>query len=173
MAIDEVDAILEGDLQAKLPQEVREAMLDVVLAWANLDMATAFFVSLVSELDPDDGAKKFGRKQIEEKLARAGKILAENKREELAEEVREIAESYQEKSFYRRRIAHSKCAGVRKTNPRRVVFLPYEQEGPPGNLAVEIFALDFFTEAITWARSAHDTLMKYVDDADYFGVRKQ
>jgi hypothetical protein len=133
-------------------------------------MATAFFVALASGLNPDDGADKFGRKEIADKLKRAAKALEVRGKEKVAARVRKIADAYADKAFFRRRIAHSKCAGVRKSIPSRVVFLPFEREGPPGNLAVEVFHISKFVDAAKWAKKVHDYLMEQVDAGDFFQV---
>ena len=164
-------AIIGNDLDQNLPNAVREVLLNVILAWANLDMATAFFVASVSGLDPDEGAEIFGRKEIADKLKRAAKVLEARDVHVAAKKIREIAEAYPEKALFRRRIAHSKCAGVRKSLPSRVVFLPFEREGPPGNLAVEVFHVSKFTDATAWAVEIHDYLMAHIDEADFFQHR--
>ncbi|WP_206663453.1 hypothetical protein [Aurantiacibacter suaedae] len=164
----EVAAVAAGDLEAQLPSDVREVLLDVILMWANLDMVTAFFLSSVSGLNPDDGAKRFGRKEIADKLKKAAKRLRSNGATDLASRIEEMADSYPNHAFYRKRIAHSRCAGVRKSDPTRLIFLPFEQEGPPGHLAMEIIDLSLFMRAADWARSEHEFLLDYVDRAGFF-----
>lgn len=169
--LQEPDAVIADDLERSLPNEIREALLNVILAWANLDMATAFFVASVSGLNPDAGAERFGRKEIAEKLKRAVKVLEERDEVEVAKKVQEIANAYPTKALFRRRIAHSKCAGVQKSIPSRIVFLPFEREGPAGNLAIEIIHVSTFVEATKWAIEVHDYLMEYIDYADFFKTR--
>lgn len=164
----EAEAIITGDLERSLPSEAREVLLDVILAWANLDLATAFFVASVSGLNPDAGADRFGRKEIAEKLKRAVKALDERGEADVAARVREIADAYPDKSLLRRRIAHSKCAGVRKSLPSRFVFLPYEREGPAGHLAIEIIDMSQFIDAANWATEVHDYFIAYTDSAEFF-----
>lgn len=166
--LSEADAIVAGDLERNLPDDVRKVLLDVILAWASLDMATGFFVASVCGLTPDEGADKFGRKEISDKLKRASKTLQNRGKEELASKVCEIADVYPDKALLRRRIAHSRCAGVRKSLPHRIIFLPFEREGPPGNLAVEIIDISKFADAARWAIDVHDYLMQHVDGAAFF-----
>lgn len=166
--LSEAEAIVAGDLERNLPNDVREVLLDVILAWASLDMATAFFVASVCELTPDEGADKFGRKEIADKLKRASKALQTRGKEDLASKVREVAHIYPDKALLRRRIAHSRCAGVRKSLPNRIIFLPFEREGPRGNLAVEIIDISKFADAAKWAIEVHDYFMQHVDDAAFF-----
>lgn len=167
----ETEALIAGDLEPNLPANVREVLLDVVLAWANLDMATAFFVASVSGLNPDEGADRFGRKEIADKLTRAAKALEKRGDASIVREVREVARVYPDKALYRRRIAHSKCAGVRKSNPSRLVFMPFEREGPQRHLAIEVFDLSLFAEAAAWARRVHDRFMEIVDRSGFFEDR--
>ena len=165
----DLSADIEADIERKLPHEVREVLLDVILAWANLEMVTGFFVALTSGLNPDEGADKFGRKEIADKLRRASMVLREQGKEDVASMVCRIADEYPDNALLRRRIAHSKCVGVRKSNPSFVIFLPFEREGPPRNLAVEFIPLSKFDDAVKWANQAHDYLMQHVNDANYFG----
>jgi hypothetical protein len=164
----EFDAILEGDVEQQLPNDVREVLLDVILAWADLDMTTAFFVSLILGMTPDEGADKFGRKFIEEKLKKASKALNEQGKQKVASEICAIAQVYPKKAFLRKRIAHTRCAGVRRSDPNRIIFLPFEREGPAGNLAVEVLHISTFTDAIKWAKDTSKYLMEYVDKENFF-----
>ena len=170
-AISEAESatILAGDLDRTLPQGVRDALLDVILAWADLDMATAFFVSAVTGLNPDEGADKYGRKIIAIKLEKAASILRDNGDACLASAVEKIADEYPSKALLRRRIAHCKLAGVRRSDHNRLIFMPFEREGPPGNLAIELFHLTKFAEATAWAKTTHDFLMKEVNARVFFG----
>lgn len=167
----DIDATILADLQREIPQVVRDAMLDLVLAWASLDMATAFFLASLSGLDPDLGAEKYGRKEIADKFKRTSKLLDEAGEHDRSAEIKKIAEAYPSKALYRRRIAHARCAGVRKSDPEKLVFLPYEREGAPGNLAIEIFDVSLLIDARNWADAVHGYLMAMVDQADFFQVR--
>lgn len=166
----EMSALLGGDLDRKLPNQVREVLLDVILAWADLDMTTGFFVSQVTGMDPDSGAEKYGRKFIEDKLKKASRALSEKGHLSMAKSVLSIANEYPEKSLFRRRIAHSKCAGVRRTANNRIVFLPFEREGPPGHLAVEVIDVSQFVEAKEWAEQVSRQLIDYVDGEGFFNA---
>lgn len=152
----ELQAILSGDIEPTLPPNVREGLLNVILAWANLDMATAFFVASVKGLNPDEGAEKFGRSEIADKLKKAANALEEQDNYPLAARVRKIADAYPQKALFRRRIAHTKCAGVIRSKPDRIIFLPFEREGPPGHLAIEVYDLEVMIEVAEWAKDAHD-----------------
>ena len=165
----ELVEILSGDLEPVLPPNVREAMLDVILAWANLDASTAFFAAALGDLNPDQGADRFKRSVIADKLKAAAKALEELDQKDAADLVRAIGEEYPDRALLRKRIAHSRCAGVKKSDPSRVVFLPYEREGPDGHLAVEVFPLERFASNVEWARGVHVNLMSYVDKVQFFG----
>ncbi|OYW45063.1 MAG: hypothetical protein B7Z36_05465 [Novosphingobium sp. 12-63-9] len=167
----EAQAIVAGDIERQLPHSVREVLLDVILAWANLEMATGFFVASVLGINPDEGAERFGRKEIADKLKRAANALRNSGKFEVASKISEISRVYPEMTLFRRRIAHSKCAGVRKSVPSRVVFLPFEREGEPGNLAVEVIEISKFSEAVSWANDVHKYLMQHVDGSDFFGAQ--
>lgn len=170
IASSEIEAILSDDLQRELPEYIRSALLKVILEWAKLDMATAFFVSLVAGLTPDEGADRFGRKEIADKLNKAANKLRDDGNISTSHEVQKIADEYKDMAFIRRRIAHSKCAGVRKSMPDRIIFMPFEREGPPKNLAVEVIDVSRLNEAAAWAKRAHDYFLAHVDQAGFFEV---
>lgn len=164
----ELVKIVQGDLDPLLPPIVRESMLDLILAWADLDMSTAFFVSTIAGLTPDEGANRYHRKVIADKLKIAATLLEAAGETETAQVVQNIGAEYPERALLRKRIAHSKCAGVRKSDNTQIVFLPFETEGPPGHLAMEIIALEAFVAQTQWARYAHLFFMNYVDAGNFF-----
>ena len=143
-------------------------MLDVILAWADLDSSTAFFAAALGDLNPGQGADRYKRSVIADKLKAAAKALEALGQKEAAAVVRAIGEEYPDRALLRKRIAHSRCAGVRKSDPTRVVFFPYETEGPDGHLAVEIFGLERFASNVEWARGVHLNLMHYVNSVQFF-----
>ncbi|MFU7527481.1 hypothetical protein [Qipengyuania sp. ASV99] len=166
----EVAKILSGDLTREVPQEVRNVLLDVILIWASLDMATAFYLSSIKGLDPSEGANRYGRKEIAEKLKKAAKALFDEGKNDTASEIQKIAADYPDKAFYRKRIAHSRLVGVRASDSSRLVFLPFENEGPPGNLAMEVLSVELFSDAFRWAQAAHVFFMALVDQEGFFSA---
>ena len=87
----EARALIEGDLDPVIPSAAREAMLDLILAWADLDGSVAFLAAATSGLDPSQGAEKFGRKMIADKLKAAAKALKASGHDSDAARVQKIA----------------------------------------------------------------------------------
>lgn len=164
----EATAIVEGDIDCVIPPDVRHAMLDLVLAFADLDGATAFLAASLSGLGIDEGADRFGRKIVAEKLKAASKALLRGGREQEASFIDEISAEYVGRALIRKRIAHSRCVGVRKSDPSRVIFLPYEREGPVGHFAIEVHGIESIQSDTKWARHVGDTIMAYVDASGFF-----
>ena len=167
----EAENILWGDLDPNLPAEVRASMLDLVLAFANLDGSVAFLASMIAGLNPREGADKLGRKTIGDKLKIAIKILKDQGREDDAAVLQTVKDQYPGRSALRNRIAHSRCAGVRRSDPTRVIFLPYEGEGPDDSLALEIYGPPAFEMDRKWAEEMHISFMQVVDRHDFFQFR--
>lgn len=70
-------AVLNGDLDDFLPRRVRDILLNLILAWAKFDTAIAFLAASASGLNPDEGADKYGRSQLGQKLTATAKALRE------------------------------------------------------------------------------------------------
>ena len=166
----EARALVEGDIDPVIPPAAREVMLDLVLAWANLDGSVAFLAAATGGLNPSQGAERFGRKVIADKLIAAAKSLKASGHDADAARVQRISDEYPDKAKLRRRVAHSRCAGVRRSDPSRVVFLPYETEGPDGHLAMEIYGLDAFAADTAWARRVHGVFLDAVDRLGFFDM---
>jgi hypothetical protein len=164
----EATAIVEGDIEPVLPADVREAMLNLILAFANLDGATAFLAASLSGLGIDKGAERFGRKIVADKLKAASKALSQAGRQQEARFIDEISADYVGRALIRKRIAHARCAGVRKSDATRVIFLPYEREGPAGHFAVEVHGIETIRSDAAWAEHVGNTIMAYVDATGFF-----
>jgi hypothetical protein len=165
---EDVTAILNGDLEPVLPPDVREVMLDLILAFANLDGSTAFFSASLNDLDPGEGAKKYRRWPIARKFKEAAKAMRRSERVDEAALLDRISEEYADRSEARNRVAHSRCLGVRRSDPMLIVFVPYEKEGPAKHLAIEGHRLARLKADLEWARGMNSTLLAYVKATGFF-----
>ena len=168
IAASEAEILLKGDLNPLLPGGVREAMLDLILAFADLDSSVAFITAMTKGLNPREGADQLGRKSIGDKLKIAVSALKAGGRHADAAILQEVRDEYPDRSKLRNRIAHHRCAGVRKSDPSRVIFLPYEGEGPPNSLAVEVYGPQAFADDRLWAQQMHQAFMHIVDRHGFF-----
>jgi hypothetical protein len=167
-AREDVTAVLEGDLEPTLPPAVREVMLDLILAFANLDGSTAFFSATLNGLDPGEGANEYRRWSIAKKFKEAGKALRRVKRLDEAALLGKISQEYADRSEVRNRVAHSRCAGVRRSDPALIIFMPYEPEGPEKHLAIEAYRLQRLEADLEWARGMNRVLLTYVEASSFF-----
>lgn len=168
-----IAAVMKGDFDPELPSAVRDALLDVILAWADLDMVMAFLAAAVTGLDPSEGADRFGRKVIADKLKVISRAAAAAGAGHVAAALLRISDAYPDKALLRKRIAHARCAGVRKSDPEQVIFLPYERGEAANQLVVEIHHLQAFKAATAWARQVHDKCVSVIDSSGFFAVRDQ
>lgn len=107
---------------------------------------------------------------VGKKLKDAAKALRKCGQEEGAEIIDRLKEAFPPHAKLRNRVAHGRCIGTRRSSPNQIVFLPYEREGPPGHLAIEIYELERFEAATKFARKLHDILMRAVDEAGFFDL---
>lgn len=165
---EDVIAVLEGDLEPSLPPAVRETMLDLILAFANLDGSTAFFSAARNNLDPGEGADKYRRWPVARKFKEAAKALRRSGQIDEAALLLRISDDYADRSEVRNRVAHSRCLGVRRSDPTLIVFMPYENEGPARHLAVEGYRLARLEADLEWARGMNTALLAYVEASGFF-----
>ena len=96
-----------------LEQHHRDAMLDLILAWGNLDGALGILLSTARGLPLDQGAAKFGRSSNPDKLEKLCQWLRKQPGGVVtAGKLEEHISFYRKYSEPRNCIAHSKCVGV-------------------------------------------------------------
>jgi hypothetical protein len=65
------------DINPEVPSPTRELMLDMVLAWANLDGAISMMTSAMYGLNPTTGSLLMGKMRANEKLGKAARLAVE------------------------------------------------------------------------------------------------
>lgn len=141
------------DIQPQLDQRHRDAMLDLILAWGELDGALGMFLSRVLGLPLVQGAELIGRESGSAKLAKAVQILRDAPNAEGATSfLRKHKKMYERFSKPRNRIAHSNCIGVWPQDRKFVVFAVFEKVDD-NSLALEAIPIQEMQRATRWGKA--------------------
>lgn len=104
----------------------KDAMLDLVLAWAHLDGALSLWVGVKFGLRADKTAILLGRSDAKSKLAKLQRLYALEGADRLVAQIKAIRKSYEKHVTPRNTVAHASCRGCLRSEPDRIVFASYE-----------------------------------------------
>lgn len=150
-----------------IPDAMRKAMLDLILIWAKLDTGLGLLSALYFGMDPTAGAIVFSRMRVSERLQRVRALQVELGRGDLAAQIKKIQRTYESQSKVRNLIAHAYCAGVFKSDPDMLVFMPFEAEGGHGNLCVESVTLKAIERATEWGNRLEADVKRILASRSY------
>ena len=160
------DFVRQQDILAELEQRHRDAMLNLVLAWGELDGALGMLLSVASGVPMADGAEKFGRIPGSEKLQRLFKAVREHPEgKNAARQIRKHKKAYELHSFPRNRIAHSKCLGIKRVDRDFIVFAAFEKYGVD-ELIIDAIPIQMMERATRWGKAMTGLALKLVDQID-------
>jgi hypothetical protein len=135
-----------------LEQRHRDAMLDLILAWAKIDGSLGWFLSMLHGFDPAEGAILIEDMKPGQIFADARKAIRQMAGgDQAAQKIKKMKLAYENYAPIRNRIAHSFCAGISTENADLIVFLVYSKEGD--GLAVEVDHIDTIKRATTYAKA--------------------
>ncbi|WP_223476702.1 hypothetical protein [Oricola indica] len=143
-------------------------MLDLILAWGELDSALGMLVSCALGLSMADGAEKVGSYPASAKFRELYKVLRDAPNgAEAARAVKRHKKNYELYSKVRKPIAHSKCVGVKSTDRDYVLFAVFEKTGE-NELAVDAVPIQQLELATQWGREMAEVAMRIVDRINPF-----
>jgi hypothetical protein len=152
---------------ADLTPKARETMLDLVLAWGELDGAISILVAASFGLDPTRGAILLGRASAPEKLLRLKRLYQALGDATTAKAVGDLRGEYEQHSAGRNLVAHSKCLGVRASDPDRIIFASFEVTEAT-QLAIDDASIPAMLNAVAWAKAHVSQCLEFADRADFF-----
>ncbi len=156
-------AIDPNDITPDLEQRHRDAMLDLVLAWGELDGALGILLSGVRELPLVQGAELVGRRPNSAKLEEICKVLRNAPGgADAARIVEKHKKHYELHARPRNRIAHSHCRGVWTQDRNFIVFMTFEKVAD-NELAVDLIPIQEMQRATRWGRAMTAAVKKIVD----------
>jgi hypothetical protein len=138
----------------------RDAMLVLILEWAKIDGALGFFLSLLHDFTPEDGALLIQGMKAAQIFQDARKVVRDKPGgQEYARELGKMKKLYEAFSPFRNRIAHATCLGVDCDDPNLILFIRFAADNH--GLVAEGISLDQINDAIDFARS----LNRYLEGA--------
>ena len=158
-----VPVIDPSEIEPNLERRHRDVMLDLILAWGELDGALGVFLSRVLGVSLYDGAELIGRMPSSAKLAEAVKILRDAPNgADAARNLRRHKKNYERYSIPRNRIAHSNCVGIWKRNQDFIVFAVFEKVDE-NLLALDATPIQEMQRATRWGKAMTALALKIAD----------
>ncbi len=157
-------AVFERKIRLPLERYHRDGMLDLILAWAELDNSLGLLLGYAIKMEPLDAADSHGRKTVSEKLKRlisATRQEARARTELFLERQKIHCEIFADA---RNVIAHSKCLGYDAHDPEFVLFAKHErfQDG----LLTLAVPLQEMERAEKWARRVNRYILRTLKKFD-------
>lgn len=149
----ELNLIDPDDVEEVLEQRHRDAMLDLILAWASLDGALGMMLARVLRIPTTQAAELVERMPASARFAEMRKMMLQsNIGKEAAHSLKKHKKAYEKLTPIRNMIAHSHCAGIWKKHPDYVVFLTFKKVGEDA-LAVDGLSVHGILQATAWAKA--------------------
>jgi hypothetical protein len=140
-----------------LSPEARDAMLELILAWAYLEGSLGLWIGTKFDIPADKAAILLGRTDAKGKLHKLQKLYSIEGHDKIAKAIRKNADSLEKQARARNTLAHAGCLGSLHSNPDRIVFAAYEAHGL-GQLSIEVVPLSAMKASAQWARRYSETV---------------
>jgi len=138
-------------------------MLDLVLAWGELDGALGMLLSVASGVSMADGAERFAKRSGSAKLQDLCKAVRTHPQgDQAARMIRRHKKTYEQYSIPRNRIAHSKCIGFQLADPDFILFAVFEKHDI-NELIIDAIPIQLMAHATRWGKSMTRVALKIVD----------
>lgn len=148
-----------------ITNEAREAMCDLVLAWASYDSLVSQWAIVSLALPLDCGAIFLGNMDTRTKLDRLQSLFQHHELSG-AKSIDSLRKKHLKHVGIRNSVCHAHCAGTLTSDPKRVVFAPVKaMKGEPGQMLVEGIHLDQMREATAFAQRAASNINRLVEAA--------
>jgi hypothetical protein len=159
-------AFSTSNIVRKFEDRHRDAMLEVILAWADLDGAMSILLTNILGIRLVEGAGIVGKMKTSSKFHEIFKIIRDiPSGADAAKIIKRQKKTYEELSFFRNRIAHAKCVGIRKDDPDFVVFAAFEKHNDD-DLVVDAIPIQEMDRAASWARGMSAMALNLADNIE-------
>ncbi|HEX8401109.1 MAG TPA: hypothetical protein VF628_05340 [Allosphingosinicella sp.] len=148
-----------------LTQAAKDAMLDLILAWAHLDGMLSLWVGVKFGLRPDKTAILLGRSDAQSKLLKLQRLYAMEGADQLVPQIRAIRKSYEKQVAPRNTMAHASCRGCLKSEPDRIVFAAFEAV-KLGEPAIDAVPIEVMERSTRWANLLSERVEKIINVLD-------
>lgn len=153
------------NINPNITPAARKAMCNLILAWASYDSLVSQWVIVSFGLPLDAGSILVGNMDTRNKLERL-ETLYRHHGLNGAVSIKALRKEHLEHVEVRNRICHAHCAGVFRSDWKRVVFAPVkDSRGEPGNMQVEAIHIDQMKAATKFAKLAASNINRLVEAA--------
>lgn len=140
-----------------LSKAARDAMLELILAWAHLDGAISIWVSVKFDLAADKTAILLGRADAPSKLLKLKRLYTLEGDALTATMIGALRREYEREVKPRNTVAHASCRGSLKSDPQLIVFASFEVVSL-GQLAIDAVSIDLMQRSTAWAHEAANNI---------------
>ncbi|MDR6790794.1 hypothetical protein J2Y58_004177 [Sphingomonas sp. BE138] len=148
----------------EIPQAIRDAMLNCVLAWGSLDGALSMLLARVTGMSFSEAADTIGKDSGTVKLNKMRDAMLERGANDVAAAIRKHKKAYEKRIAPRNRIAHARVAGVWTKDPDYIVFAVFESH-LTDQLAIELVPIQEVRRSTHWATAMTAMALRIVDVA--------
>lgn len=153
------------DLTDNIDQATKDAICELILAWARYDSLVTQLVVLAFGLSLDTGPVLLGNMETRTKLDRLKKLYDHFGMEKAAESIGNLRQWHRRYVDIRNTIAHSGCGGQRKSDPDTIIFAPVKAaHGELGRMIVDQVHIDGIRKATQFAMAAGNNLLTVTDE---------
>ena len=118
-----LDFDFQTELEREIPNPVKLAIADVVIAWAHLDVGLTQWFGKAFGMRPFEASVAIGRMDNKAKLERLQRLHVVRKQPRLAARAKEISKAMERDVGLRNAIAHHACIGVLSKDNATAVFM--------------------------------------------------
>jgi hypothetical protein len=152
-------------LDRKISQPARDAMLDVILAWARLDSFMSKWMSVAFGTSPDATVILMGNMSTQAKLTKLKGLYGHFGFQSEAVRIAALEKEHLRHVDVRNAIAHVSCVGQMIGDANKVVFMAIKRiKAMPGHTFVEVVHLDQMTAATDFALGACKNIEQIIEE---------
>lgn len=143
-------------------------MLGLILDWARIDAGVSHLAAAAFAIDVTAGAIIFNRLSIDQRLKKIRDLQKALRKDDQVKALSKLLKQFEKHATPRNLIAHATCAGVLKSDPNSLVFMPYEVHGGYGNLGLEIVHRQSIRQASRFAVHMTRVIGQMMDEVGFF-----
>ena len=152
------------DINRTISQEARDAISDLILAWAAFDTAVSYWCGLAFGIDMDMMSILIGNMDTKTRLEKIKQACEHVGYTELAKSIKVLSSNHKKHADIRNIIAHRRCVGMIDIEGVPLVFTSTKHvHRNPGQFEMTIIALDQVKGATRFANHYAESIMKITE----------
>ncbi len=149
------------DLDPTLPEQMRIAVANLMLAWGAYDSAVTYWLAKTLGTPLDVASIMYGNMQTEPKLQQIRAIFDHYGMKEAASGITQLLSAHRQRVIVRNAVAHSRCVGRPKSNLDHFAFSTVRHvKGDPGMMALTMVPYDEMLLSTRFANESHLQIME-------------